>query len=134
MAKNSLRQKPEEVAEAAPKKKRSSKSARKLLKIMHVFGIFNRNQVVKMMPFILFLTILILFYIGNSYYAERTIREINSVKNDLKDKRAEFISTSSELMFRTKQSEVAKAIAPMNIKESTEPQKKITVQTENKKE
>ena len=87
-----------------------------------------------MMPFILFLTILILFYIGNSYYAERTIREINSVKNDLKDKRAEFISTSSELMFRTKQSEVAKAIAPMNIKESTEPQKKITVQTENKKE
>ncbi|MEO8087388.1 MAG: FtsL-like putative cell division protein [Bacteroidota bacterium] len=128
MAKNSLRQQPEEVMEEAPKKKkRSSKSARKFLKIMHVFGIFNRNQVVKLMPFILFLTVLILFYIGNSYYAERTIREINSVKNDLKEKRAEFISTSSELMFRTKQSEVAKAIAPMDIKESTEPQKKITV-------
>ena len=101
---------------------------------MRVFGIFNRNQVVKMMPFILFLTVLILFYIGNSYYAERTIREINNVKNDLKEKRAEFISTSSELMFRTKQSEVAKAIAPMQLKESVEPQKKITiVSTDGKK-
>ena len=126
MAKNSLRQKPEEVVEP-PKKKRSTKSARRFLKIMHVFGIFNRNQVVRMMPYILFLTVLILFYIGNSYYAERTIREINKVKTDLKEKRAEFISTSSELMFRTKQSEVAKAIAPLGIKESTEPQKKITV-------
>jgi len=134
MAKNSLRQQPEEVVEEAPKKKkRSSKSARKFLKIMHVFGIFNRNQVVKLMPFILFLTVLILFYIGNSYYAERTIREINNVKNDLKEKRAEFISTSSELMFRTKQSEVAKAIAPMAIKESTEPQKKITVADQHPK-
>jgi len=131
MAKNSIRQVPEEVPEP-PKKKRSTKSARKFLKIMHVFGIFNRNQVVRMMPFILFLTVLILFYIGNSYYAERTIREINKVKNDLKEKRAEYISTSSELMFRTKQSEVAKAIAPMAIKESTEPQKKITVATAEK--
>src|SRR6185295_10661193 len=129
MAKNAMRQAPEEAAEEAPKKKRSTKSARKFLKIMHVFGIFNRNQVVRMMPFILFLTVLILFYIGNSYYAERTIREINTVKNDLKEKRAEFISTSSDLMFRTKQSEVAKAIAPMEIKEAIEPQKKITVAT-----
>ena len=127
-----MRNKPEAMAEEPPKKKRSSKSARKFLKIMHVFGIFNRNQVVRMMPFILFLTVLILFYIGNSYYAERTIRDINTVKNELKEKRAEFISTSSELMFRTKQSEVAKAIAPMSLKESTEPQKKITVAAEKK--
>jgi len=60
MAKNSLRQVPEDAPEP-PKKKRSSKSARKFLKIMHVFGIFNRNQVVRMMPFILFLTVLILY-------------------------------------------------------------------------
>jgi hypothetical protein len=85
------------------------------------------------MPFILFLTVLILFYIGNSYYAERTIREINAVKKDLKEKRAEFISTSSELMFRTKQSEVATAIAPLEIREALEPQKKITVATPEKK-
>ena len=127
MATNSIRQKPEEIVPEAPKKKRSTRSARKFLKVMQVFGIFNRNQVVRMMPFILFLSVLILFYIGNSYYAERTIREINNVKNEVKEKHAEFISTSSELSFRTKQSEVAKAIAPMNIKESTEPQKKIKV-------
>lgn len=133
MATNSLRQKPEAPVEEAPKKKRSTKTARKFLKVMHVFGIFNRDQVVKMMPFILFLSVLILFYIGNSYYAERTIREINKVKSEVKEKHAEFISTSSELSFRTIQSEVAKAIAPMEIKESTEPQKKIIVAQDKKK-
>ncbi len=132
MAINSLRQKPEVVSEETPKKKRSTRSARKFLKLMHVFGIFNRNQVVKMMPYILFLSVIILFYIGNSYYAERTIREINRVKNEVKEKRAEFISTSSELSFRTNQSEVAKVIAPLEIRESTEPQKKITVVSTSK--
>ncbi len=134
MAANSIRQKPEEVVEETQKKKRSTKSARKFLKVMHVFGIFNRNQVVNMMPFILFLSVLIMFYIGNSYYAEHTIREINNVKNEIKEKHAEFISTSSELSFRTIQSEVAKSIAPLGIKESREPQKKITVVPVQKKE
>lgn len=132
MASNSIRQKPDSAAEEAPKKKRSTKTARKFLKVMHVFGIFNRNQVVKMMPYILFLTVLILFYIGNSYYAERTIREINKIKNEVKEKHAEFISTSSELSYRTIQSEVAKTVAPLNIEESTEPQKKIVIVRDKK--
>jgi len=128
MARNTIREKPAEKA-GSEKPKRSSRTSRKFIRFMRMFGIFNRHQVVVMMPFILFLTVLILFYIGNSYYAERTIREINTVKNELKEKRAEFISTSSELMFRTKQSEVARAIAPMQIHESVEPQKKIAVGT-----
>ena len=132
MARNTLKEKesPPEKTAAPPRK--SSRRARKLIRFMRVFGIFNRHQVVMMMPFILFLTVLILFYIGNSYYSERTVRNINNVKNELKEKRAEFISTSSELMFRTKQSEVARAIAPMEIKESVEPQKKISIVPEKK--
>jgi hypothetical protein len=112
----------------APKKKK-----KKTFTFMHVFGIFERAEIVKLMPFILFLTVLILIYIGNSYYAERTIRQIDKAKVELKEKRAEFISTSSELMFRTKQSEVAKAIASNGIKESVEPQKKIMVVTNSTK-
>jgi hypothetical protein len=115
-------------ASAVPKKKK-----KKSFSFMQVFGIFERQQIVNLMPFILFLTFLILIYIGNSYYAERTIRQIDKTKTELKEKRAEFISTSSELMFRTKQSEVAKAIAREGLKESVEPQKKIMVVTDNSK-
>jgi len=115
------------------KKKRSSRPARKLIRMMNVFGIFDRNQLVHAMPFILFITGLIMFYIGNSYYAESTIRKIDKIKSELKEKRAEFISTESELMFRSKPSEIAKAVEPMQIKEPLEPPKRIIVSEEKKK-
>jgi hypothetical protein len=126
-------QHPQGDAEQPVEQQSPRKRKKKSFSFMQVFGIFEREQVVKLMPFILFLTFLILIYIGNSYYAERTIRQIDKAKVELKEKRAEFISTSSELMFRTKQSEVAKAIAPEGLKESVEPQKKIMVATDNSK-
>ena len=79
------------------------------------------------MPFILFITALIIFYIGNSYYAESTIRKIDKIKTELNDKRAEYISTKSELMYMRKPSEVAKVVAKMQIKEPLEPPKRIVV-------
>src|SRR3982751_3825952 len=127
MAKNSIKEAPEERASEQPKPKRTMRRGRKIMRFMQVFGIFNRTQVVNLMPFILFITVIILFYIANSYYAERLVRQINKVKTDLKERHAEFISTSSELMFRTKQSEVAKTIAPMELKESVQPQKKVVI-------
>ena len=133
MAENKIKQEPEEKKAKQLKPKRTMRKGRKFFRFLQVFGIFNRHQVVKLMPFILFLTVLTLFYIANSYYAERLIRNINKVKSDLKERKAEFISTSSELMFRTKQSEVAKAIAPMDLKESVEPQKKIIIASKEKK-
>jgi ABC-type transport system involved in cytochrome bd biosynthesis fused ATPase/permease subunit len=119
---------PQPAIEQKPRPEPSvRKKKRKFPNFMHVFGIFDRHQIVMLMPFILFLTFLTIIYIGNSYYAERTIRKIEKTKTELRDRRAEYISASSELMFRTKQSEVAKAIAPQEIKESVEPQKKILV-------
>ena len=81
-----IKQEPEEKKAEQPKPKRTMRKGRKFFRFLQVFGIFNRNQVVKLMPFILFLTVLILFYIANSYYAERLIREINRVKSELKEK------------------------------------------------
>jgi hypothetical protein len=124
----------QQAAEEQPKQERTPRKKKNMISFMHVFGIFDRDEIVKFMPYILFLTFLILIYIGNSYYAERTIRHIDKAKVSLKEKRAEFISTSSELMFRTKQSEVAKAIAPQALKESVEPQKKVMVAVEPTKQ
>ena len=73
------------------------------------------------MPFILFITLLIIGYIGNSYYAEHIIREIDKTKSDLKDNRAQYISIMSKLMYQSNQSEVAKVLAPYQITETTEP-------------
>lgn len=125
----------EEVAEAKtesePKpKKKTSAASRGLIKAMNLFGIFERNQIVNAMPFILFISCLIMIYIANSYYAEGVIRDIDKLKVDLKEKRAEYISTKARLMYQSKQSEVARALLPTGVKESTEPPKKIFVTTE----
>jgi hypothetical protein len=135
MAENKIKEEKQEAPqEDQPvKKKRSSKPARKLIRFMDVFGVLDRNKVVHAMPFILFVTVLIIFYIGNSYYAESTIRKIDKLKTELRDKRAEFISTKSDVMFRSKPSEVARAVEPMQIREPLEPPKRIIVQKEEKK-
>jgi hypothetical protein len=87
-------------------------------------------MIVGLMPFAFFLTILSLIYIANSYYAERTIREIDSLSKELKELRSEYISGKSELMYSSKQSNVAEKSEEFGIKESLVPPKKIKVSQE----
>ncbi len=79
------------------------------------------------LPFILFLTLVAIFYIANGYYADDKIREFNKITNQLKELRSEYISTESELMFASKQSEVAKSVLPLGLKEPVAPPIKIKV-------
>jgi len=110
-----------------PKKKQVTK-----LFVRSVFDVINGNFLtnkssLKQAPFVLFLAVVALFYISNSYYAERKIRQINKVNNELKELRSEYITSKSRLMFVSKQSEVAKTAENMGlfIKESTTPPGKI---------
>src|SRR5690242_20293111 len=102
----------EEVKKEDSKQKKSAlRSANKLAKSL-VEGVnINLETVVRQIPFVLFLALIAILYIANSYYAENTVRKINKVKNDLKDLRAEYIYTKSELMFSSRQSEVASMVA-----------------------
>ncbi len=73
------------------------------------------------MPFVLFLACIALFYIANGYYADDKIREVNKLSNNLKELRTEYIFTKSELMFASKQSEVAKSAEKLGLKEPVVP-------------
>ena len=87
---------------------------------------FNKENLGNSLPFIFFFGFLLMVYISNNYYAEKTIREKEKIKNELKELRSEYISVKSALIFGSKQSEVAKIVAPMGIKESVVPPQKIT--------
>jgi hypothetical protein len=91
-------------------------------------GTFLTNEkTLKHLPFILFLALLAIFYIAYGYYADDTIRDFNKTSNQLKELRSEYISTKSELMFASKQSEVAKSVESMGLKEPVVPPNKIEV-------
>ena len=102
-----------------------TRTAIKFLQLLNVTRLFRNENMIQALPFIFFLTFIGLIYISNTYYAEKTIREIDRITRELKELRSEYISTKSELMFRSKQSEVAKAIRAWNIKESLVPPVKI---------
>jgi cell division protein FtsL len=83
--------------------------------------IFSYRWIVKNVPFFLFLSVLAVIYIYNGHFADKTVRNINKVSNELKELQYEYKTLKSEVMFRSKQSELAKAVAPLGLKELVVP-------------
>jgi hypothetical protein len=83
--------------------------------------LLNYQWIVKNIPFFLFLCGLAIVYIYNGHYAEKTIKDINRNAKELKELQYEYKTVKSELMFMSKESEVAKAVAPMGLKELIHP-------------
>src|SRR4030095_1269028 len=81
--------------------------------------LLNYQSVVKQIPFFLFLTLLAVIYIYNGHYADKTIRSINQTAKKVKELQYEYKTVKSEVMFRSKQSELAKAVEPLGLKELT---------------
>jgi hypothetical protein len=92
-------------------------------------SVLTRENVVRQLPFALFVTFLIILYIGNRYHAEKVIRETMQLQTELRELRARSISTASELEFISRQSEVAKLTEKrsMGLQEALDPPVKITV-------
>jgi hypothetical protein len=91
---------------------------------------FSRENMAKQIPFILYLTFIGVLYIANSYNAEKTIIEISRTKKQNEELRFAYITTKSDLMFHSKQSEVAVKLKNSGIKESLVPPVKLYVKAE----
>ena len=79
----------------------------------------NYQSIVKQVPFFLFLAVLAVIYIYNGHYADKTIRNINRTAKEVKELQYEYKTVKSEVMFRSKQSELVKAVEPLGLKELT---------------
>jgi hypothetical protein len=88
---------------------------------------FEEGFPVQYVPKILFVMVLGLLYIGNTHHAEKTVRQINDIQAEVEDLRADYTTLKSDLMFSSKQSEVAKKVKAYGLKESLKPPHKIVV-------
>lgn len=77
----------------------------------------NYQSLVKQLPFFLFLALLAVLYIYNGHLADKTMRNINRTSREVKEMEYEYISLKGEVIFRSKESEMLKAVEPMNLKE-----------------
>lgn len=83
--------------------------------------LLNYQWIVRNISFFLFLAVLAVIYIYNGHYADKTARNINRVSKELKELQYEYKTLKSEVMFRSKQSELAKAVEPFGLKEIVVP-------------
>jgi Bacteriodetes cell division protein (FtsL-like) len=84
-------------------------------------GLLSYKWVVQNIPFFLFLAALAVLYIYNGHYADKLARKINVTEKHIKELEYEYKTIKSEVIFRSKASELAKAVEPMGLKELTEP-------------
>jgi hypothetical protein len=73
------------------------------------------------MVYFLFLAALAIVYIYNGHYADKVSRDISHTTGELKELEYEYKTVEGDILFRSKESEVMKAVAPLGLKQLQEP-------------
>jgi hypothetical protein len=116
---------PEEIK---PKAKKQGKNP---LKAIIEGTILTRENVVKQLPFLIYIVLMAVLYIANSYNAEKVIIESAKTKKLNEEYRYSYISTHSKLMNVSRQSELAHKLATTGLKELKAPPHKIILKEKN---
>ena len=131
MAENTYRKKEENKIKEKP-------NAAPIRTVFQMFeSSFKLNNVlaeglpVKQMPKIFFIMGLLIFYIANTHYADRIVRNTAKMKAEVQDLRADYTTLKADLMFKSKQSEVAKRVAVLGLEESLVPPYKLEIKKED---
>ena len=88
---------------------------------------FSAETVLKNLPFILFLGLIGMMYIMNAHYSEKKLWQIQKYEDEIEELKWEYDAIKANLMYQTKQSEVAKAVESIGLKNSTSTPKRIIV-------
>jgi hypothetical protein len=85
----------------------------------------SKEWVTGNISYILFVALLAMIYIANTYNTEKKFKMIERTKTELKELRYEYITTKSALMFLGRQSEISKRAVQQGLKEAKMPPFKI---------
>ncbi|HTF82823.1 MAG TPA: FtsL-like putative cell division protein [Cytophagales bacterium] len=119
-----------EIKEVKPQKQKGTSLFAKIDKILRLDKYFDDGLPVEQLPKVIFTVVMILLYIANTHYAEKTVRKIEKLKADVEDLRADYTTLKASYMFESKQSEVAKKVAKLGLEESKYPPYKLELTEE----
>lgn len=83
--------------------------------------LISHKWVVRNIPFFLFLTVLAVLYIYNGHYTDKLMLKISTTEKKIKELEYEYKTIKSDVIFRSKASELIKVVEPLGLKELTEP-------------
>lgn len=117
-------------------KKQNSASPKKRPFLQPLFDLLNGKflsgqKFLDQLPFMLYLCGLGIAYIAYGYFTESTVKQIYRVDAELKELKAEYLTTQSTLQQIRQQSNIAEAIKDLGLKESVTPPQKIVLSPES---
>lgn len=123
----------QQEAEEKAKENKDKKKKRKKGKggVMTILGgrFLVKESFTKQFPFIVYITLLLMTVITNTYIAEKKNREFTQTAKKLNDLQVEYIQLKSAIMEASKQSVLTKKLSNTGLKQAIEPLKRITTDT-----
>jgi len=120
------------MEEQKDKKEKSKKRKKGAMSVLGG-GFLVKEKFTKQFPFMVYITLLLMAIITNTYIAEERNRELTKATKKLNDLQVEYIQVKSAIMEASKQSVLAKRLAGTGLKEATEPLKRINVNEQPEK-
>ncbi len=103
---------------------------RKKKRVFLPFDSLTSEVILRNMPFILFLGFLAVIYIANSHYAERNVRQIQTLQKEIKELRWYYMSLQAENMYNSKRTEIVDRVRRDGLKPLEDQPKIIVVDRE----
>lgn len=114
----------------SPKPSKTSGSGKKVSRsVVEILNgdILSRDSMVAHLPFLFFLTALVIVNIGYGYYTDKTAIQINSITEEISELKSESRAIESELNNKSMQTEVAQDVDTLGLEESLVPPVILTV-------
>lgn len=83
--------------------------------------LLSHKWLVRNIPFFLFLSVLAVLYIYNGHYSDKLTRKMEAAEKHIRELEYEYKTVKSDVIFRSKASELVRAVTPLGLKELTAP-------------
>ncbi len=90
-------------------------------------GSMTASLVFRNFPFVLFLSFLTVVYIANAHFAEKQIRQIQTLQQEVKDLKRQYNSLKSENMFKSRLAEIEEDVERLGLTKKAGRVKRIIV-------
>lgn len=110
---------------AEPEENDKAELSKNFFTLLLTDGVISKQTATNMLPFIVFIALLAILYIGNHHHVESSIRKIDKLNKEVNELSWDYKTLKAELMLKSTQTEVSKKADSLGLIEPLYPPKRI---------
>lgn len=91
-------------------------------------GSMSASVVLKNLPYVLFLGFLTVVYIANAHFAEKQVRKIQVLQNDVRELKRQYNALKSEIMYESRLREIGENVKRLGLRKKPGRVKRIVLE------